>query len=295
MWVAFVGRRMARYLSNLIGAVALFCMPEMSAAEPAYPASILWGVSAAKQERHTEVWAGADIASNVWLAYSGSTVSPFADMHAPGLKLRAAGGYGAYKYACASPDPDTSALVCHATASYFEALVGYLARFGDLTAKGFVGLASITHDIRPFDSDAVVAGQAFGAKAVAELWWNLGQSGFASVDLSWAQAHNTKSARIRLGYLAVPEVYLGLEAALNVDAQGECRLGQSKAGTCKRSGLTEASRAELLDFARGGAFVRYAWDGGEASVSAGVLGNSLTNPGAAKLEPYVTVNWLTQF
>ena len=53
--------------------------------------------------------------------------------------------------------------------------------------------------------------------------------------------------------------------------------------------------ADLLDYARVGSFVRYEWGMSEASISAGVLGDSFASDGAVELAPYVTLNWLTQF
>jgi hypothetical protein len=107
--------------------------------------------------------------------------------------------------------------------------------------------------------------------------------------------------RSRLGYKVWPQVSLGLEAGLNVDSQGECRMQDAGIEGCGYADKGEDGTvhrydsADLLDYARGGAFARYDWGTGEASVSAGVLGDSFSSGDEIEFAPYVTVNWLTQF
>ena len=68
----------------------------------------------------------------------------------------------------------------NAETAFAEALVGYLKRLGPLTAKAFVGVAAIEHDIEPFDPENPVQGQEFGPKLVTELWVNMGASAWSS-------------------------------------------------------------------------------------------------------------------
>jgi hypothetical protein len=246
-----------------------------------------------------EVWAGADVSSNVWLAYSGMTVAPWGGIYDNGVRFRAAGGYGEYSYEKArSDDPSFDSargLNPHARPYFADILVGYLQRFGELTAKAFVGVSIISHEIAPLDPETVAIGEEIGVKGVLEFWLNMGDRGWGSLDLSWSSAHNTRTARGRVGYRVWPKLSLGLEAGVNVDAQGECRLGLAGASECKTTGNETVEQAGLLDYARGGAFARYEWDRGEVSVSAGVLGDSFSTDGSTEISPYVTVNWLTQF
>ena len=124
-----------------------------------------------------------------------------------------------------------------AETAFAEALVGYLKRLGPLTAKAFVGVAAIEHDIEPVDPENPVQGQELGPKLVAELWLNMGTSAWSSLDLSWTSAHQTSAARLRTGYRVFGDVSLGLEGGLNANDLGED--------------------------ARAGLFGRYAWNGGE--------------------------------
>jgi hypothetical protein len=245
-----------------------------------------------------EVWAGADVSTNVWLAYSGVTLAPWSRIHEDGFRFRAAGGYGEYEYSdkIASLDPDFARHADYHAKTYFaDVLIGYQKRFGELTAKAFAGASIISHDISPTDEETVAIGDEMGVKGVIELWLNIGQNAWGSLDLSWASAHNTRAARSRVGYRVWPKLSLGLEAGINVDSQGECRMKGAGTSGCRSADDRNVDPAGLLDYARGGAFARYEWGSSEASISAGILGDSFASDGDIELAPYVTVNWLTQF
>lgn len=264
---------------------------------------------------HYEVWAGADVATDVWLVYSGTTVSPFGDLAKDGLRLRFAGGYGKYSYsgnrislnpAYAGQDSQpmflSSRKTFKAQARFAEALIGYQWRWAELTTKAFVGIASIEHDIHPGDYLVIpkdvmdpsagpaqviffnrTSGHEIGWKGVLELWLNLGSEAYASLDLSWADAHLTRSARTRIGHSVFPEVLpgmsAGVEANFNLNRDGEASLKNY-----------DLANETPLDYARFGGFARYAWDAGEFSASAGLVGNFTKNQSA-----YATVNWITKF
>jgi cellulose biosynthesis protein BcsS len=212
-----------------------------------------------------EVWTGVDASSHAWLVYSGATVAPYSNIFSDGLRLRIAGGYGGYTYVGQRRKADQS---FDATTSFAEALVGYLERFGPLTAKGFVGIAAIDHDIAPFDPDNPVQGQEVGPKVATELWLNMGNDAWSSLDLSWTSAHQTSAAHMRAGYRVYQDISLGIEGGINANTLGED--------------------------ARAGLFARYAWQGGEVSLAGGFSGRFLDDAEALQ-DPYATFNWLTQF
>ena len=245
-----------------------------------------------------EAWAGADISSNVWLVYSGITYAPWGGVHDPGWRFRAVGGYGEYSYSDRVPATDPAfarELSFHAQTYFADFLVGYQTRFGELTAKAFVGPSVISHDIEPLDTETIAIGDETGIKGVIELWLNIGASAWGSLDLSWSSAHNTRAARARVGYRVWQNVSLGLEGGLNVDSQGECRIGMTEKSACKTAYQETVDPAGLLDYGRAGAFARYEWDEGEVSLSAGVLGDSFASDGDVEIAPYTTLNWLTRF
>jgi hypothetical protein len=241
-----------------------------------------------------ETWAGADVAKDNWLVYSGITVAPFGHIHEPGPRLRASAGYGHYEYgnrpAGQSSGQSDAARSFDATTYFGNVLAGYLERFGPLTAKAFAGVSYLAHDITPSDPDNLVSGDEIGFKAVLELWLDIGDAGFASLDTSWDTAFDTRSARSRVGAYVVPGLSAGLEVWLDLNDQSDCDLGWDDTDDCD-----DEDKTELLDYTRAGAFLRYTWDGGEVSLSGGVSGGSFHSAGDASPEPYVTINWLTQF
>ncbi len=69
----------------------------------------------------------------------------------------------------------------------------------------------------------------------------------------------------------------------------------SSATGCKTVYNEAVDQAELLDYARVGAFARYEWGRSEVSLSTGLLGDTFAGEGVEEIAPYVTLNWLTQF
>jgi Cellulose biosynthesis protein BcsS len=149
--------------------------------------------------------------------------------------------------------------------SFADLLVGYHAQFGPLTLKVFAGLTS-TADV-PDEPAAVPRGLELGGKGVAEAWWNVTDQLWTSADLSWASLHSVHGGRLRLGWRLWPELSSGLEGAM--------------AGTVDR------------DVARVGGFVRYEWETGELSLSAGLAMDDPDGPWDAG--PFATVSVLTRF
>jgi hypothetical protein len=238
-----------------------------------------------------ETWSGVDVAKDNWLVYSGTTVAPYGHIHEPGLRFRASGGYGQYAYTGNRSIDASQEFETFEAGTYFgEILVGYLERFGPLTAKTFAGASYLAHDIAPSDPDNLVSGNEIGLKGVLELWLDIGDIGFASLDATWNSAFDTRSARSRIGAHVAPGISAGLEAWLNLDEQSDCDLGWDDTAACHQDDETE-----LLDYTRAGLFVRYVWDDGEISLSGGISGGSFQSAGDAAPEPYATLNWITQF
>lgn len=237
-----------------------------------------------------ETYAGADITSNVWLLYSGVTLAPLGEIHSDGLRMRASGGYGQYSYSGRrSGDPPDSHRQFRGSVKFIEALIGYQARFGDLTTKAFAGIAAIDHVVSPDDPIAsgglLMQGLDYGFKGVLELWLNLGSDAWTSLDASWTSAHQSYAGRWRLGYRVVPTISLGVEASVNGNLLSDSRI------------LDDGSlREELRPQTRLGLFARYEWYTGEISVSGGVTSDSLDFSGGNEFDSlYATVNWLTRF
>lgn len=241
--------------------------------------------------RHFETYGGIDAGGTHWLAYSGLTLAPFSDMHRDGIRLRFSGGYGGYSYK-ASRDIAGKVTVAdyQVTTHYAEALIGYQFKAWNLTTKALAGLAQIDHQIAPTDLGNRVKGPATGFKAALELWLDISPDWYGSLDLTYAEAHETRSARLRIGHRFKKELSAGLEARLNQDAQSDFKMSEAEKA---------AFRQEPLDYAWIGAFGRYEWSTGEVSASAGLnmsdLETSAAFVGTDDLGFYATLNLLNRF
>lgn len=260
-----------------------------------------------KKMRWREVWAGADATESGWLIFSGSTIAPFSHIHEQGLRLRVASGYGQYRYAgprrAIAFNPALSRHVEFAETTKFEAetgfadvLAGFLWRLDPLTLKVFAGASGVGHALSPFDPENLAVGLDWGAKGVVEMWLNIGQDMWGSLDLSWSQAHDTRSARTRVGYRVAPKFSVGIEARLDVDAQGDCDLSWEETAACKEQYRNRYGTAtDLLEYTRSGLFGRWEWDGGEISAAAGLSGTILGRDEDPQANPYASVSWIMQY
>ena len=257
--IVLVMRVATRYLLGVLALLPVVAFaPETACAdEPAYKP---W----------RETWAGADASSNVWLAYSGATVAPFGDVWSDGWRLRAVGGYGQYevtygktRYAARTTSTDL--------------VIGYQKRFGDLTAKLFAGASYVGLDAVAKNGSKRVSEPEIGFKSALELWLDIGDHAFASLDLAGTTAHASFSARVRYGYRISPPLALGPEMILN---------GNDTWAGADRGHLERA----LHNDSRFGGFARFQWTGGEASVSGGISGDISRLP-----RPYGTLNVSLQF
>lgn len=255
-----------------------------------------------------EVWSGADATASGWLIFSGMTVAPMSQIHAQGVRLRLATGYGGYSYdglrgAAAYNrvlDRDEQRALQQgfdAQTGFADILAGYLWRLDPLILKAFVGVSGVDHAIAPFDPENLAIGLDWGPKAVVEMWLNIGDDMWASLDFSWSGAHDTRSARSRVGYRITKHVSLGPEVRFDIDSQGDCDIRWNETEACNRQYRNRfGSPTELFDYSRGGVFLRYEWAGGEVSAAAGVSGRMLGRAGAdQEPDPYGSISWITQW
>ena len=254
-----------------------------------------------------EVWTGVDATAAGWLVFSGMTVAPFSQIHGEGVRFRMASGYGGYSYAglrgsetfnqvLGRPELHADLRSFEAQTGFADALAGYLWRLDPLILKVFAGASGVSHEITPFDPENLAVGLDWGPKGVVEMWLNLGEGMWASLDLSWSAAHRTRSARARVGYRAAPQLSLGLEGRLDIDAQGDCDIRWDEAGKCKNQYRNQSGTpTDIFDYSRGGLFARYEWVGGEISAAAGISGAFLGRDGELEPDPYASVSWIKQY
>jgi Cellulose biosynthesis protein BcsS len=228
-----------------------------------------------------EFWVGADAGPHNWLVYAGGTYAPASDIHGDGIRLRSTTGYGQYSYYF------NSRTKVNADKKYVDALIGYQHRFGELTAKGFVGWAVLDSTFAVPSRGLTIERINHGPKAAIELWLNLGNAAFTSLDMNYAMTRDTWAVRSRTGYRVLPTLSVGVEAAFNhADLRGEVE----KSRTVALHGST-----------RIGAFARYEWFGGEISASGGLAGDWIEPRGSGDPDPlhkpqaYGTLNWIVQY
>ncbi len=226
-----------------------------------------------------EVWGGGDAMRDVWLLYTGMTLAPWSEhIYEPGLRLRSHTGYGEFNYV----PSNTKGKSVHATVVYADALIGYHWRAGDLTAKAFAGIAAIDRQSTNPAAGSRHFGMEYGPKLMLELWYNVGDAQWTSLNLSFTTAHKTASARWRWGYKLLPDLSVGPELRFDTnDFRAE-------------------GRSSFFDqySARGGAFVSYKWPGIELSVAGGIASRfqgAKRDDDDTGMTPYGTVNLLFQY
>ncbi|MEQ1669466.1 MAG: cellulose biosynthesis protein BcsS [Hyphomicrobium sp.] len=259
---------------TLAAALAIAASAPAMAGNPSEPAQPEYG--------WREMWGGADATKDVWLLYTGVTLAPFSkDIYSDGLRVRMNSGYGQYHYSRVG----RASLTCGSTpgknetcssvskrfeidVTYTDVLVGYHMRLGALTAKAFAGASMVSHSPSQHDPKNRVTGMEYGATGGLEFWLNVGDNAWTSLDLNYTTAHETGAARWRGGWRVLPTLSVGPEARYDRNAEDGA--------------------------ARAGLFVRYEWFGGEISAAAGVAG-SMTGSITEELQPYATINVLTQY
>jgi Cellulose biosynthesis protein BcsS len=226
-----------------------------------------------------EVWGGGDAMRDVWLLYTGMTLAPWSEhVYDPGFRLRSHMGYGEFNYV----PSNTNGRSVRGTAGYADALIGYHWRAGELTAKAFAGIAAIDRRAPKASTDRTNFGMEYGPKLMLELWYNLGDAQWTSLNMAFTTAHKTASARWRWGYKVLPELSVGPELRFDTnDFRAE-------------------GRSSFFDqySARCGAFISYKWPDMELSVAGGIASRfqgAKRDDDDTSMTPYATVNLLFQY
>jgi hypothetical protein len=254
----YAGARLAFWLACLIAAWAM-STPGAAFAQTNVDAPS----SSPSQYGWRELYAGVDAARDQWLAYSGMTIAPFSrDIYANGWRLRFGGGYGRYSYDTIGPHTNCGVAVLNdicteadrtrqhfeVSHSYAEALLGYYLQLGRLTAKAFAGASmSSEKHLEAADPSQNTDGTEFGAKGALELWLDVDENAWTSLDLSYSTARNESAARWRTGWRVTRAISVGPE--LRYDKNIETGDGAWNG--------------------RAGLFTRYEWTEGELSLAGG--------------------------
>lgn len=245
--------------------------PSVALSDPAEPAQPKYG--------WREVWGGGDAMRDVWLLYSGLTLAPWSEhVYEPGFRLRSQLGYGEFNYV----PSHTQGKHVRGTVSYADALFGYHWRSGELTAKAFAGIAAIDRKGSNAGPGRRHFGMEYGPKLMLELWYNLGDAQWTSLNMAFTTAHKTASARWRWGLKLTPELSVGPELRFDTND------------------FRADDRSSFFDqySARGGAFASYKWPGMELSVAGGIASRfqgAKRDDDDTSMTPYGTVNVLFQY
>ena len=213
---------------------------------------------------------GAEASRQAWSLYSGLTYAPFGDIMDDGLRLRATGGYGAFRYwGQRAVGAGSQRVNFRGTVSFADLLLGYHQQLGPLTLKYYAGAMATQHLIDPVDPEAEVQGAGVGAKAAVESWWTISEQAWASLDLSYGTLHDSYAGRLRLGWRLLPALSAGLEAGAAGNTDG--------------------------DSGRAGAFLRYEWAGNEIATSAGLTSDWASLDKIDARGAYATISWMNRF
>lgn len=208
----------------------------------------------------TEMWSGVDMFQRFRSAYAGATWAPFGGIREDGFRLRGVLGFGSY-----DADPDSRSI------AFGDVLIGYHKQLGSLTIKVLGGITVRDGQLLSLGGPPEDIG--LDGKGVLEAWWNMSDRAWSSLDTSLSTTDLIVASRIRLGWRLWPELSAGLEAG---------------------SGGTLAPTF-ALDSSRLGAFLRYEWTTGEASISGGVALDDTQRDRDDEPGPFVTVSVLTRF
>ncbi len=180
---------------------------------------------------NSEHWSGFAATENSFYIYSGVTLAPFDTLAATGLRLRVAGGYGAYYYdGTLNIAGDILALSFTGETVSAEAHLGYQFRYGEWTGKLFAGIDYQDHVITPNDPSNAVSGAETGFKVLSENWINLGPFAWASLDGSYSTAFHAYNIALKGGH----QIYGPFDLGIEIGAFGNKTLQAARAGLLAR-------------------------------------------------------------
>jgi hypothetical protein len=180
---------------------------------------------------------GIDIASSSQFAWSGLVGSPTGLLHEDGLRLRAAGGLGRYKYETdAVPGGENEG---HVTSG--ELMIGYRRDLGGVIVSSFVGLHAENQRLSSPDPGNEAQGTAFGVKAAIETFARLHPEWTLVTSAAASTVHRSYHARAAVAREFPSGFALGAEALIHGDVRyREPRVGLFAQATFNRAVLSLA-------------------------------------------------------
>lgn len=183
--------------------------------------------AAGEREPRIDVFSGIEATANAASGYVGGSVTLGNSLYDPGVRLKAALGYGHYAYdGGIALDGKPVAARIRGDHGFVEAALGYQFRLGPATVRPYLGVQNAAHLLSPADPRNPVRGHELGAKLALESWLDIGPRLWASLDGSYTTAFDEYRAFGRIGTRLTGRLAAGLEGgALGNRAYDEGRGG----------------------------------------------------------------------
>lgn len=158
---------------------------------------------------------GFDAARDSGFVWAGLAGSPHGLLHEDGVRLRITGGAGRYRYRAAAVPGGINEV----DMASGELMLGFRRSFGTAAMTGYVGGHIERQDLRILDPGHRAAGTAVGAKAAFEYFNRPSNQWLLSGSAAVSSVHRGYHARIGLAHEWTPGLSLGIEAAVQGNAQ----------------------------------------------------------------------------
>ncbi len=187
-----------------------------SPAQPAGRPDAARGTAArARKAPNTMTWGGGQFVGGDWSVYSGTAYALSGNVNGDGWRLRMIAGYGRYTYTGARLIAGQNVpTTFHGHTGFSDVMLGYRKQTGNLTIKGFLGAASVTHGVTPFDPDNPTIATDYGVSGALEVWLDLSNRSWLSAETKYATVSKSFSTTLRAGHRLWPAFSLGLEAGI---------------------------------------------------------------------------------
>ena len=172
-----------------------------------------------------EIFSGVGLTQNSIFGYAGAVWAFGASVEAQGPRVMAITGAGAYDYDGALPGV-AGPVSFDGDVALARFLGGYQWQRGEWTLKAYAGVGFETHDLSPGDPANSVNGSEIGAVGQIELWRNLGEASWVSLDASYADVFASYWTQVRVGRRVNRRISAGVESgALGNEEYDSVRAG----------------------------------------------------------------------
>jgi len=188
------------------------------------------------------LFAGADLTRNYSFVWTGLTSIPFGEIGEDGLRLRAMGGTGQYRYRTDAFSSGEN----RGSVTSGELLVGNRVTIGPAILTGYAGLDAKDYRLRNPDPGNPESGSRLGIKAAFEVYARTASDRFATAYGNISSVFATYALRVALHHELAPGLALGVESGL----LGDRRYDEQRAGLIATLTIPKASFTAAVGVAR---------------------------------------------